>query len=347
MLRRPVIMIGIGVGLFVTASVTVAVCAMAAARVPATAAPALIGPRVTDGIGLTLVRVAPGRFLMGTAPGETVGNRVFEKRKRTTERQHPVTLTRAYWIGTTEVTRGQFAAFVAATNYRTDAERKGWAWARTGSLTARREGVTWSAPGFEQSDEHPVVYVSANDAAAFCRWLSERKGRRYRLPTEAEWEWACRAGAAAAYPWGDDPTAGAGQANLYDRSAAAAHAGSVYFNGIAPAGWADNFVATAPVGRFRANAFGLFDVLGNVRELTADGFAPFDESAATDPAVAVGAGGQVIKGGGFGDTCGFFARAGSRDGIAPDGAMNDLGFRVAADDFSGAPAARFGTRRSE
>src|SRR6185503_12263866 len=89
----------------------------------------------------------------------------------------------------------------------------------TGEAWERRKGGSWRDVGFEQTDDHPVVSISWNDAVAFVRWLSGKEHREYRLPTEAEWEYAGRSGARTAYPWGDDPDAGGGFANAADQSA--------------------------------------------------------------------------------------------------------------------------------
>ena len=137
--------------------------------------------------------IPPGSFLMGS-PAEEEG-------RDDNEVQHRVTLTKGFYLGVHEVTRGQFAQFVKATGYRTQAEREGGANVWTGSGWKMDPKANWMTPGFEQTDDHPVVCISWNDAVAFADWLSaqDREGRRYRLPTEAEWEYACRAGTQTAY----------------------------------------------------------------------------------------------------------------------------------------------------
>src|SRR5262249_54010550 len=135
-------------------------------------------------------------------------------------------------LGTTEVTRGQFRAFVEAIGYVTDAEKA-------------NSKLTWRSPGYHPvSDEDPIVQVSWSDAGAFCHWLTERHGRTYRLPTPEEWRWACRAGAATAFPFGADPGDLEHHAWIGANSDGRPH----------------------PVGQLRPNVWGFSDMLGNVQE---------------------------------------------------------------------------------
>jgi formylglycine-generating enzyme required for sulfatase activity len=177
----------------------------------------------------------------------------------------------AFEIGQREVTVGEFRRFVAVMNYRTDAEQN--AGGREGCIIAYRDGsewkygyragYSWKNPNFQQGDDHPVVCVSGNDAVAYTQWLSRETGQRYRLPSEAEWEYAARAGTTGARYWGDDPDRACRYANVYDQS-------SERVNGF---GWEahacdDGWVHTAPVGLFQPNAWKLYDLLGNVGEWT-------------------------------------------------------------------------------
>ena len=124
---------------------------------------------------------------------------------RTKVPQHEVVITRPFYMGVHDVTVGQFKAFVKAKGYQTEAEKGG------GALRLFPDGfwknvpqANWQNPGFEQSDDHPVVCVSWNDAKAFCDWLSDKEGKKYALPTEAQWEYACRAGSSTKFSFGDD-----------------------------------------------------------------------------------------------------------------------------------------------
>ena len=131
------------------------------------------------GVDMELVRIESGNF--------TQGEPVDVRRE--------VNLTKPFYIGKFPVTRGQFARFVAATNYRTESEKGvsgGFGW--EGGKLVQKKQYTWRTPGFSQTDEHPVVMVDFSDAKAFCSWLSRMSGRTISLPTEAQWEYAARAG---------------------------------------------------------------------------------------------------------------------------------------------------------
>ena len=132
-------------------------------------------------------------------------------------------------------------------------------------LFAFNEKYSWRNAGFEQTDEHPVVCMSWNDAVEFCKWLSRKEGKTYRLPTEAEWEYACRAGTTTRYYSGDDPETLAKVGNVAD---AAAKAKFPEWTWTIKA--SDGYVFTAPVGRFKPNAFGLYDMHGNAGQWCAD-----------------------------------------------------------------------------
>ncbi|MCA9096669.1 MAG: SUMF1/EgtB/PvdO family nonheme iron enzyme, partial [Planctomycetaceae bacterium] len=184
------------------------------------------------------------------------------------ERQHEVCVT-AFEIGKDEVTVGEFKRFVEATNHRTDAERNVgghegcFAWSAIDVKGAWRAGIDWRKPGFTQRDNYPVVCVSWNDAMAYTVWLNRETGQSYRLPTEAEWEYAARAGTTTARYWGQDPDQACSYANVADQT-----------KGPEGLGWTekhecnDGYWYPAPVGRFRANNWQLNDMLGNVWEWT-------------------------------------------------------------------------------
>lgn len=244
------------------------------------------GQEVTNSLGMKLRYIPEGNFLMGMEGGERF--RVYEdvfysdhaSYALGDERPaHPVFITKHFYMGATEVTRGQFAAFVQAASYVTTAEKNGGAvgWhyepdsrGRVRRPFAKKPEFTWKAPGFDQTDNHPVVGVSWEDAQAFCAWLSQKEGVKYRLPTEAEWEYTCKAGKESYFHWGDTHIGNYQRfAKVADSSLEKAHPG------VAGPQWyfdvqGDGTVFTAPVGAYQPNAFGLSEMHGNVWEWCQD-----------------------------------------------------------------------------
>ena len=178
--------------------------------------------------------------------------------------------------------------------------------------------------GFEQTDEHPVVNVSWNDAVAFCEWLKSREGQSFRLPTEAEWEYACRARTDTRYFSGDDPEKLATVGNVADGTAKAKH--PVW----ATIAASDGYVYTSPVARFKANAFSLYDTHGNVYEWCQDAYDSryYRSSPAEDPVCSTGVARRVFRGGSW-DYDPRNCRSANRDSFEPENRNYGLGFRVA------------------
>ena len=135
---------------------------------------------------IEMVKIPGGSFQMGSLSG-----------KDDEKPLHRVSIS-AFSLGKTAVTVGQFRAFVNESGYRTEAERGDGSVVFTGRTWEKRREANWRQPGFSQNDSHPVTCVSWNDCREFIRWLNGKTGRRYRLPTEAEWEYAARGGAAKA-----------------------------------------------------------------------------------------------------------------------------------------------------
>jgi formylglycine-generating enzyme required for sulfatase activity len=149
-------------------------------------------------------------------------------------------------MGKYEVTVGEFRKFVNATGYQTDAEKQNSCWTTKDGGSSSQEGANWQNLNFSQNDNHPVTCVSWNDGTAYAEWLSNQTGKQYRLPTEAEWEYAARAGTETEYWWGNE--IGSNNANCYS-------CGSQW-----------DYKQTATVGSFAANQFGLYDTSGNLWE---------------------------------------------------------------------------------
>jgi formylglycine-generating enzyme required for sulfatase activity len=289
--------------------------------------------QITNSIGVKLVLIPNGEFLMGSTPGEIEEVLRFDssfKKEYADDEQprHRVRITKPFYLGVHEVTKGQFAEFVAAANYRTEAEKDGeggWGWNDSeGKLEGRKPEYTWRNPGFSQTDSHPVVNITWNDASAFCEWLSAKEGKSYRLPTEAEWEYACRSGSRSLYQFGDDPEGLAEVGNVADGTAKAK------FSNWTTISARDGFVFTAPVGRYPANRFGLHDMHGNVWEWCADWYGGdyYGQSPQDDPPGPASGSGRVLRGGSWRDSAGN-CRSADRDGVDPSDRFNDLGFRVA------------------
>jgi len=208
-----------------------------------------------------MVVVPAGRYTMGVSPGEEERERLAEEFRGRSEPRHDVAVD-AFAIGAHEVTRAQYRAFAAATG-RSTAGCFVW----SGAAFVHEAARSWRSPGFEQGDEHPAVCVSWEDAQAYVEWLSARTGRRYRLPSEAEWEYAARAGRASIRYWGDDASIACAYANGADRATRERAPNAI---GSEIHDCRDGFVYTAPVGGLRPNAFGLYDMLGNAAEWTQD-----------------------------------------------------------------------------
>ena len=247
---------------------------------------------ITNSIGMKLVLIPPGTFLMGSPDTD------FNARGDETP-PHTVRITRPFYLGVTEVTRGQFRRFVDEAGYQTEAEKDGkggWGWNEETKKFEQNTRYTWQNPGFEQTDEHPVVNVSWNDAVAFAQWLSRKEGKSYRLPTEAEWEYACRAGTTTRFSNGDNEDGVVTVGNVKDATAKEKNP-----NWATTIAARDGYVYTAPVGRFQPNAFGLYDMHGNVGEWCADGYDTdyYQQSPGEDPPGALKVSERMTRGGGW------------------------------------------------
>lgn len=276
--------------------------------------------RTGAGQAPTMVVIKPGRFQMGSAEGDADEQPV-----------HAVTIPQPFAISRCEITVGQFRQFVEDARYQTTAEKSGkgcYGWNADKKEVEQLPEHNWNNPGFEQTDDHPVVCVSWDDAQEYVRWLSRRTGANYRLPNEAEWEYAARGGTATARYYRDDQQCdyvnGAGQET----------------KSIADSGWTlaecdDGHVYTAPVGSFGENHYGLFDTLGNVWEWTQDCWHKNYSGAPADSSVWLDKDGgdcsrRVVRGGSW-----YYRpqdlRSALRDWNDTDEAGNDQGFRIARD----------------
>ena len=260
----------------------------------------------TNSIGMTFVRIPTGACVIGSPDTDPLA-------KPNEKPAHLVKIDHPFYLGTHEVTVGQFAQFVKETRARTEAElhgQGGHLFDDTRSIIRQSAAYIWSHPGDGEPAENDeaVTQVTWNDAVRFCKWLSDKEHFRYRLPTEAEWEYACRAGTATRWSMGDDPS----QLN--------AHAWTF-----------TNASETQAVGRKRPNLFGLYDMHGNVWEWCVDRYAPYSADAAVN-AKEPGAGVErVLRGGSWDWDDPGVSRSASRLDARPDFANYTYGFRVCID----------------
>jgi formylglycine-generating enzyme required for sulfatase activity len=277
-----------------------------------------------------LIAIPAGAFTMGSPPSERDRVGYQEPARRVN--------IRAFYLGSREVTAGEFRRFVEETGYRTSAEQAGGAFAynETKGEWEFRAGADWRRPGFRQGDDHPVVNVSWFDAAAYCNWLSEKEGLKpayavsgektdwdrsaggFRLPTEAEWEYACRAGTAGPFSTGERISTA--QANY--------NGNFPYFNG--NRGLFRK--ATTQAASLQPNPWGLYDMHGNAGEWCWDFYGLFNEepetAGAENPAGPDSGAHRVNRGGGW-DSAAKDLRSAARSSDLPETAGGSLGFRLA------------------
>lgn len=278
-----------------------------------------------DQFGPVMIVVPSGSFLMGSPESE--GDRVENEGPR-----FRVNFDRGFALSRNETTVGQFRAFIDDSGYVTDAERRGSSrvyTANTGSI-APRDGMTWRNDyrGERADASLPVLHVSWNDATAYVRWLSGRTDRDYRLPSEAEFEYAQRAGTQTRYWWGDDrPTDAVENVTGDGDRFAGGRSWEVAFRR-----YEDGYWGPAPVGSLQPNPFGLFDMGGNVMEWVEDCWhdsyvrAPTDGSAWVNP----GCDRRVIRGAQWSSTPAM-SRSAFRLSAGPTTADARVGFRIARD----------------
>lgn len=270
-----------------------------------------------------MVVIPAGQFVMGAAPGEEERANLPEEFRNRSQPQRSVNV-KQFSAGRFEVTRGQYRMFAEATGRSGDGC---FAW--SGSVFEMEPVNSWRNSGYAQDDAHPVTCVSWEDASAYVMWLSQHTGRKYRLLTEAEWEYAARAGTTTTRFWGDDADMSCEYANGADRSTAALVPGADDWH---VANCDDRYAYTAPVGSYRPNAFGLYDMLGNVEEWTQDCWNGNYSGAPTDgSAVATGdCSLRVVRGGSW-DDAPVGVPAAYRVGSPTTIRVYRRGFRIATD----------------
>ncbi len=300
----------------------------AVAPAPPRLVEAAAGPReqridLGGDVELRLTRIPAGEFTLGEGAGA--------------ENERPATrvaIPRAFWMGTFEITNAQFRRFIPDFSPHYYGRRH---------ASQDDQGLPLDAP------DQPAVRVSWDDATAFCAWLSQRTGRRFTLPTEAQWEWACRAGSVSAFAFGDPEADWTPWANFADRS---------FSTGLLPGGkqitgglehlvldggdlsdrrYDDHAIVTAAVGTYRPNAWGLHDMHGNAAEWTLSAPAPYPYRDDDGRNATATAGRRVVRGGSFFDPPGRSRSAARVDYPAWQRVFN-VGFRIVSPDDGGRPA---------
>lgn len=290
----------------------------------------------TNSLGMKLAKIPAGEFEMGGHESKDNLQKGFPNYEPRRIQElvdeyplHKVRITKPYYMGKHEVTVGQFKKFLEQSDYKTQAEsdgQGGWGYNKqTGEFEGRKPEYSWKNPGFPQGDDHPVVNVSWYDAVEMCKWLSKTEGKKYRLPTEAEWEYACRAGTKTRFHFGDDPEGLSKAAAYYD-----AKTREVFpeWKDYATKS-SDGFQFTAPVGTFEPNKFGLFDMHGNVWEWCSDWHADdyYSQSPVDDPQGPTEGMVKVRRGGSW-HTWPFYCRSSFRNWNSPRTRYVLMGFRL-------------------
>jgi formylglycine-generating enzyme required for sulfatase activity len=287
----------------------------------------------TNSIGMKFVLIPAGKFLMGSPrtaeerralirgttdehPREAEVLQAYEAMYEARygpwkwpadEHQHEVEIAHPFYLGVHPVTVSNFRVYCQCMGYKTEAERSGRAFRWTGGTLVPDPSTNWQNPGWKQTDDHPVTCVTWNDAQAFCTWISRiEKEHLYRLPTEAEWEYACRAGTTTPFSFGK-----AGKAEEYawleDNSGNGPH----------------------PVGTRRPNVWGLFDMQGNVMEWCQDWYDEnyYNQSPRQDPQGPTNGSDRVARGASWIEDS-VCCRSANRHRAGPSNSSVILGFRV-------------------
>ena len=257
------------------------------------------GDLITNSIGMKLVWIPAGEFMMGSPSSE-------KDRYDDEGPQHRVKISKGFYIGIYEVTVGQYLEYLNSDRDSSgvDFSDKDCPVKKTGSR------YVLSVNKFGSNESQPMVEVSWHGAQKFCDWLSRKENKIYRLPTEAEWEYACRAGAQTRFCFGDNET------SLGDYAWYTNNSGS----------------KTHQVGQKKPNGFGLYDMHGNVWEWCQDWYGSYDSGEQVDPTGPSSGSARVLRGGSW-DSTPRHRRSADRNWDTPDGAFDVLGFRIVSLDF--------------
>ena len=276
----------------------------------------------TNSLGMMFAKIPAGNFMMGLGItpskaknryGDNSGH-INESRLKYELSQHRVTISKPFYLQTTEVTVGQWREFINDSGYQVgwalEINKKNWKF-------EEKEGKNWDNPGFEQSENSPVTCVSWEDAQEFISWLNKKEGKTYRLPTEAEWEYAARAGTTSVFYTGDC---------LYTDQA---NFNGDFLTNLCGKGFYRR--RTTEVGKFAPNPWGLHDVYGNVWEICQDYWKKgYSSDSVVDPKGPSSGIYRVVRGGSFGNGL-FSCRSASRSITKQKDRSDNSGIRLAMD----------------
>jgi len=249
-----------------------------------------------NGVAMEFVYIPAGEFMMGSPLND-------KHRDHDEGPQHQVKISQGFWMGVHEVTNAQYQQFVKESNYN----------GRPESNANYLRHILLEDERPEAARDYPVRWVSWGNACAFCEWLSVKQGKTYRLPTEAQWEYACRAGATAPL-------------NVEDNGLFSGSSG----------GRASSIRGTHPVGQNKPNSFGLYDMFDNVKEWCQDWYGGYSDAAEVDPKGPSSGNDRVVRGDYSGDIISY--RWSNRFRCPPDKPDFKIGFRVVGVDSESASA---------
>jgi len=254
------------------------------------------------------ILVNPGSYSMGSSENESAMRNINEK-------QHQVTITKPFYLQEHEMTVAQWRWYVKSANYKSEAEAGDGAYVLVDYNWEKDSEYNWRIPGFVQNDKHPVTCVSWNDTQSFVKWINKAENGiySYRLPTEAEWEYTCRAGTKDRFYFG--PCLSKIQAN-FDGSSKWEKC---------PLG--ESSKGTVETGKYPANAWGFYDMHGNVMEWCQDWLGNYPDSAVSDPVGPQAGTSKVVRGGGW-TSYAYNSRAAKRFSRSPNESYSDTGFRL-------------------
>ncbi len=273
----------------------------------------------TNSLGMQFVLISSGSFNMGSS--------LTEKGREDDEQQHQVFLPKKYYIQKTEVTRGQFRKFILDSGYVTEAEKNGGCWVNTkDERWVKKMEYNWYNSANKdtesiESDNYPVNCISWNDAQEFINWLNSKEKMNYRLPTEAEWEYACRAGTDTPFSYGN--CLSQNQENF-------GHLGPFFLE--CQGNFSNPNKMLTSVASLKPNPWGLFDMHGNLLEWCQDWYGPYPENSVNDPTGTPRGWERVLRGGHW-LTEAHNCRSAKRWHLGPDYSADVIGFRLVTRDF--------------